>query len=54
LIDPNQNALGAAMAISEQLPGYRDVADYGGEPVMFLKKAQLLVADINHALVRSG
>ncbi len=54
LIDPNQNALNAALAISQQLPGYRDVAEYAGEPVIFLKKAQLLVADINHALVRSG
>jgi len=54
LIAPDQNALTAALAISEQLPGYFDVAQYDREPVMFLKKAQLLVADINYALVRAG
>ena len=43
-----------ALKFAHELPGYLDIAHYKGKEILFLKRAQLLVSDINHALVVSG
>lgn len=54
LLRPRETALEAALRMAELLPGYNDVADYDGDKVTFIKRAQLLVSDINFALVSAG
>jgi hypothetical protein len=54
LLNPRETALEAALRLSELLPGYNDVADYDNERAIFIKRAQLLVSDINYALVGAG
>ncbi len=41
-----RSALGLAGLLSEKLSSYRDVAVYEGEKVFFLKRAQILAADL--------
>ncbi len=43
-----------ALKFSKELPGYLDIAQYNGREILFLKRAQLLVSDLNHTLVSSG
>jgi hypothetical protein len=43
-----------AIKFAHELPGYLDIAQYNGEEILFLKRAQLLVSDLNHTLVSSG
>lgn len=47
-------ALDLAVLIGKQLPGFDDLAVYKEVSVPFLKRAQLLVADLNYLLVKSG
>jgi len=43
-----------ALKFANELPGYLDIAQYNGKEILFLKRAQLLVSDLNHTLVSSG
>jgi hypothetical protein len=43
-----------ALKFAHELPGYLDIAQYNGKEILFLKRAQLLVSDLNYALVSSG
>ena len=43
-----------ALKFANELPGYLDIAQYNGKEIIFLKRAQLLVSDLNHTLVSSG
>jgi hypothetical protein len=43
-----------ALKFANELPGYLDMAQYNGKEIFFLKRAQLLASDLNHALVSSG
>jgi hypothetical protein len=43
-----------ALKFAHELPGYLDTAQYNGKEILFLKRAQLLVSDLNHTLVSSG
>jgi hypothetical protein len=43
-----------ALKFAHELPGYLDIAQYNGKEILFLKRAQLLVSDLNHTLVSSG
>ncbi|MBA4075238.1 MAG: hypothetical protein C0508_09360 [Cyanobacteria bacterium PR.023] len=43
-----------ALKFAHELPGYLDVAQYNGKEILFLKRAQLLVSDLNHTMVSSG
>ncbi|MDP3508627.1 MAG: queuosine salvage family protein [Candidatus Melainabacteria bacterium] len=43
-----------ALKFANELPGYLDIAQYNGKEILFLKRAQLLVSDLNHTLVSSA
>jgi hypothetical protein len=43
-----QDAVSLMLQIVELFPGFDDKANYNGKKIYFYKKAQLLVADINH------
>jgi len=40
-----------ALRFAHELPGYLDIAQYNGQEILFLKRAQLLVSDLNQTLV---
>ncbi len=42
------------LKFAHELPGYLDTAQYDGQEILFLKRAQLLVSDLNQTLVSSG
>lgn len=44
------SAMALALKFASELPGYLDIAQYRGKEILFLKRAQLLVSDINHTI----
>ena len=44
------SAMALALKLAHELPGYLDIAYYKGKEILFLKRAQLLVSDINHTI----
>lgn len=44
------SAMALALKLAHELPGYLDIAQYKGNEILFLKRAQLLVSDINHTV----
>ena len=43
-----------ALLLAEGFPSFRDVAEYGGRPVAFLKRAQICAADLHRLWFRHG
>jgi hypothetical protein len=50
----DSDAPSLAYLLAEFFPSFRDVADYGGRPVAFLKRAQLCAADLHRMWQRGG
>ena len=42
----NKSAVALSRLLATQFPGYRDVAQYGGKTVVFLKRAQIFPANL--------
>ena len=43
-----------AHLLAERFPSFRDLASYEGQPVAFLKRAQICAADLHHLWSRCG
>jgi hypothetical protein len=48
------DALALTYRLAETFPSFRDVAKYAGEPVAFLKRAQICAADLHRAWQANG
>ncbi|WP_201363862.1 queuosine 5'-phosphate N-glycosylase/hydrolase [Dictyobacter formicarum] len=49
-----RNAINLVLLLERDFPSFRDVAVYRGQPVRFLKRAQITVADINGSFHGQG
>lgn len=50
----DRNASRVAETLAQGFPSFRDVATHSGEPVVFLKRAQICVADLHRTLTANG
>ena len=50
----NGDAWSLVEVVAGSFPSYRDVASYQGQPMSFLKRAQIVVSDLYHVLGGKG